>query len=311
MSMTVRQAYGEALVKYAASNPDIVVLDADVSSSTRSCVFGEAYPERFFNLGIAEANMSGVAAGLAATGKIPFVNTFATFISTLCLLGVRTFMSYSKANVKMVGAYSGLSDSYDGPTHHSLEDIAIMRSMPNVQVYVASDNVMAGWLVKNAQEVDAPMYIRLSREAFPELYPAGECFETGKGKLLREGKDITIIACGAMANQALAAADVLAEEGIQSNVVDMFCIKPIDRELILSCAAGTGVVLTAEEHNIIGGLGGAVAEVLAAGGATARQAFVGLDDTHAECGGYAELMEKYGIDAAAIVKRVKSLLHAR
>lgn len=308
MGRSIRDVYGDSLLKYGKENENVVVLDADVSSSTKSGVFGKAFPDRFFNVGIAEANMVSMAAGLATTGKIPFVNTFAVFLTSIGLIGARAFGSYSKLNIKFMGAYGGLSDAYDGPSHHSLEDIAIMRALPNFQVFVAADEYQTDWLVKNAIEVDAPMYIRLSRDATPTVYTADTIFETGKGMVVRDGTDATIIACGVMVGQAVAAAEELAKKGVQVRVVDMFSIKPIDKELILESAAKTGAIVTAEEHNIIGGLGGAVAEVLTAGGAKVAQEFVGLDDCHAECGAYLELLEKYGLDVAAVVAAVEKAI---
>jgi len=300
MAKTIRDVYGEALLKYGKTNENVVVLDADVASSTKSGVFGAVCPERFFNVGIAEANMVGMAAGLATTGKIPFVNTFAVFLTSLGLIGARAFGSYSKLNVKFMGAYGGISDAYDGPSHHSLEDIAVMRSLPNFQVFVASDECQTDWLVKNAIEVNAPMYIRLSRDAMLNLYSTDEKFEIGKGKVILEGNDATIIACGVMVGQAVEAAKNLARKGIAVGVIDMFCIKPIDKNLILEHAANTGAIITAEEHNIIGGLGSAVAEVLTANGAKAVQEFVGFNDCHAECGSYAQLLANYGLDIPSL-----------
>ena len=304
MSKTIREAYGEALLELGKENPRVVVLDADVSESTKSAIFGKGCPERFFNMGIAEANMVGVAAGMASEGKIPFVNTFAVFLASLGLLGARAFGSYSELNIKFVGAYGGLSDSYDGPSHHSIDDIAVMRALPNFQVYVASDNALTKWLVKNAIDVEAPMYIRLSRNAMPTLYAGDEQFEVGKGKIVQEGTDVSIISCGVLVHEAVKAAKMLAGKGIRARVVDMFCIKPIDRALILDCAAKTKLIVTAEEHTIHGGLGGAVAEVLAAEGASVQQHFVGIADKHAETGEYAALLYKYQMDADAIAASV-------
>ncbi len=196
MGKAIRDVYGDSLLKYGKENENVVVLDADVSSSTKSGVFGKEFPDRFYNVGIAEANMVGIAAGLATTGKIPFINTFAVFLSSIGLIGARAFGSYSKLNMKFMGAYGGISDAYDGPSHHSLEDIAIMRSLPNFEVYVAADEYQTDWLVKNAVAVNAPMYIRLSRDATPAVYAADTKFETGRGMIVREGTDATIIACG-------------------------------------------------------------------------------------------------------------------
>ena len=305
MAKAIREVYGEALVKYGRDNPDVVVLDADVSGSTRSALFQKACPERFFNVGVAEANMSAMAAGFASVGKIPFVNTFATFMTTLGLLPARIFGSYSHSNVKFMGAYGGLSDAYDGPSHHAIEDLAVMRALPHFRVFVASDEVQADWLVKHAIESKGPMYIRLSRDVFPSLYEPGTLFEDGKGKVLRDGKDVTIVACGIMTGFALSAAKELASEGIDARVIDMFSIKPLDAELLLESARSTGAVVTAEEHSVIGGLAGAVSEVLALGNACVPAGFVGLADCHAECGSYKELLSKYQLDVPAVVAKVR------
>lgn len=308
MAKEIRQAFGEALVKYGKENQNIVVLDADVAGSTKSGLFGNAYPDRFFNVGIAEANMVAMAAGLSAEGKIPFVNTFAVFLTSIGLIAARTFGSYAGMNIKLCGAYAGLSDAYDGPTHHALEDIAITRALPNFEVFVASDEYLTDWMVKHAVETKAPMYLRLSREAMPTLYNESTVFEAGKGHVLREGKDVTIIACGIMVSQARKAAEALAQEGVEARVVDMYSIKPIDRALILESAKLTGCIVTAEEHNIIGGLGSAVAEVLTSSGVKAPQVFVGVKDTHAECGPYPKLLAKYGIDDAAILRAAREAI---
>jgi transketolase len=308
MSLTIREAYAQALVQYGADDPRVVVLDADVSGSTRSVVFQNSVPERFFNVGIAEANMAAMAAGFAAVGKIPFANAFGVFITSNGLLSAMTFGSYARLPVKYVGAYGGLSDSFDGPSHHSIQDIAVMRALPNFKVFVASDSVNASWLVKNAIDDPSPMYLRLSRDVFPDIYPVGETFECGKGKILRQGTDATVFACGLMTGHALTAAETLKHEGIDVRVVDMFSIKPIDRELLVRCARETGLIVTAEEHNIIGGLGSAVAEVLCEEVQAACVGLVGICDCHAECGTYAQLQEKYGLSSATIETRVRSLL---
>lgn len=308
MPRAIRDVYGDMLVKYGKDNENVVVLDADVASSTKSGVFGKAFPERFFNVGIAEANMVAMAAGLSTTGKIPFANTFAVFLTSIGLIGARAFGSYSKLNIKLMGAYGGLSDAFDGPTHHSVEDLSIMRALPNFEVLVATDEVQTEWLVKHAIEKYGPMYIRLSRDASPTVYQPGTTFEAGKGKVVREGKDVTIFACGIMVGQSMEVAENLAKKGIECEVIDLFSIKPIDAELILKSAAKTGAVVTAEEHSIIGGLGGAVSEVLAAGNAKVPVEFVGLKDTHAECGKYGELLCKYGLDVDSIELGVEAVL---
>ena len=308
MSKAIRDVYGESLAKYGQLNKDVVVLDADVSGSTKSITFGKVCPDRFFNMGIAEAGMTACACGMATAGKIPFVNTFAVFVTSLGLLPARAFGSYADIPVKMCGAYGGLSDAYDGPTHHALEDIAIMRALPRFKVFVPCDAVQTDWVVKNAIEDPSPMYLRFSRDAFPDVYQPGETFEEGKGRIVREGTDATVIGCGIMVGNALKAAEELEKEGISLRVVDMFCIKPLDKELVVRCAKETGAIISAEEHNIIGGLGGAVAEALAESGIGAPMGFVGMQDRHGECGPYSKLLEKYGLDAAAIAKKVKETI---
>ena len=308
MGMAIRDVYGAALAKYGKENRKVVVLDADVSGSTKSAVFGKVCPDRFFNMGVAEANMTAVAAGMASAGKIPFINTFAVFVTTNGLLSARAFGSYARLPIKLCGAYSGLSDAFDGPSHHALEDIAVMRSLPNFKVFVPSDPVQTDWVVRNAIEDPSAMYLRLSRDVFPDLYREGETFTEGKGRIVHEGSDATVIACGIMVGNAIEAAEELKGEGVSLRVVDMFCVKPLDKELILRCAAETGAIVSAEEHSIIGGLGGAVAEALAEGNAQVPMGFVGVQDRHAECGAYRELLAAYGLDAAAIVKKVKETI---
>lgn len=300
MAKAIREVYGETIKKYGELNKDIVVLDADVSGSTKSAMFGKEYPDRFYNCGICEYAMMGMAAGMAKSGKIPFVNTFAVFLTTLGSLAARTFMSYSGLPIKMMGAYGGMSDAFDGATHHALEDIAMMRTLPGVNVMVASDAQITDWMVKTAIEVKEPMYIRLSRDAAPDCHPADAKFELGKGMVVREGSDVTIIACGLMVSTAITAAEALAAKGISARVVDMYCIKPIDAELIEKCAKETGAVVTAEEHSVIGGLGGAVAEVLAKAGCAVPTEMVGMQDRHGESGPYKDILHKYGMDAETV-----------
>ena len=300
MAKAIREVYGETIKKYGELNKDIVVLDAYVSGSTKSAMFGKEYPDRFYNCGICEYAMMGMAAGMAKSGKIPFVNTFAVFLTTLGSLAARTFMSYSGLPIKMMGAYGGMSDAFDGATHHALEDIAMMRTLPGVNVMVASDAQITDWMVKTAIEVKEPMYIRLSRDAAPDCHPADAKFELGKGMVVREGSDVTIIACGLMVSTAITAAEALAAKGISARVVDMYCIKPIDAELIEKCAKETGAVVTAEEHSVIGGLGGAVSEVLAKAGCAVPTEMVGMQDRHGESGPYKDILHKYGMDAEAV-----------
>lgn len=301
---SIRDTYGKYLCELGEYNKDIVVLDADLASSTKSGMFAEKYPNRFYNCGIAEYAMFGMAAGLAIRGKIPFANTFSVFISTLGALPARQLMSYSGLNMKLIGGYGGMSDAFDGPSHHSLEDLAIMRAMSGVITLVASDNRLTRWALKTCVDHKGPMYLRLSRNEFPDIYTDDTQFELGKAQIVRDGQDATVIACGVMVSKALEAAAILEKEGISLRVVDMFTIKPIDAEMIERCAAETGAIVTAEEHNIIGGLGGAVAEVLAECNCKAAFGRVGLRDTHAESGAYEQLLKKYGLDAEAVARKV-------
>jgi len=311
MPKSIRDTYGEALLACGRENNNIVVLDADVSGSTRSAMFGKEFPDRFFNVGIAEANMTAMAAGFAAAGKIPFVNTFAAFATTLGLLPARALCSYSKLPVKVMGAYGGLSDAFDGPSHHAVEDLAIMRSLPNFKVYVAGDAAQARWLVSHVINDPSPVYLRLSRDTFPDVYTQEETFEEGRGKILREGSDATVIACGILVGFSMEAAEELSQEGISVRVVDMFCLKPIDAGLIVESAEKTGALVTAEEHSIIGGLGGAVCESLCEAGAVVPVVRVGLNDCHAECGPYKKLLAKYGLDKQAVIAAVKDAIEKK
>ncbi len=302
----MRDVYGETLA--AINEERVVVLDADVSASTKSVLFAKEHPDRFYNVGIAEANMVAMAAGFASVGRIPFVNTFGCFLASNGLLSIRSFASYSNLPIKLVGAYGGMSDSFDGPSHHTLDDIAIMRALPNLEVYVPSDPEMVRWLVPYAAQHDRPMYLRMSRDVFPEIYAEGEPFIPGKGKIVREGTDCTVIACGLLVGNALQAARRLAEEGISLRVVDMYCIKPLDQELIIRCAEETGAIVSAEEHTVLGGLGSAVAETLCSNDCHVPLEILGVNDVHGECGPYADLQKKYGLDAEAICNRVKKVI---
>lgn len=308
MAKSIRDVYGDALAELGAEYPDIVALDADLSGSTKSKVFGQKYPERFFNMGIAESDMMACAAGLAAVGKIPFVNTFTCFLTTLGLLSARSQICYGNLNVKLAGAYCGMSDALDGATHHANDDIAFMRALPNMRLFAPSDPASTRWAVRWAAETSGPVYLRLSRAEYPELYGDDEVFEPGKGKIVREGKDVTVFAIGILVHKALEAAEQLKDEGIDVRVVDLLSIKPIDRELVLRCARETGAVVCAEEHQIYGGAGSAVAEVLAGEGVGAPTEFVGIQDCFTETGKYDLLLEKYGLNAAAVAEAVRKVV---
>lgn len=308
MAKSIREVYGTVLAELAGENKDIVVLDADLSGSTKSAIFGKANPERFFNMGIAESNMVATAAGLASVGKIPFVNTFTVFLTTLGLISTRAQVCYGNLNVKLGGAYCGMSDAFDGSSHHATEDIAVMRSLPNMTVIVPSDERSTRWATVWAAEKQGPVYLRLSRDVYPDLYGEDARFECGKGAVVRDGSDVTVIACGLLVHKAVEAAEMMAQKGVSVRVVDMYSIKPIDRELILRCARETGAIVTAEEHNIYGGLGGAVSEVLAWGGAGVPTEFVGIQDTFTESGPYKELLAKYGVDANGVYAGIEKVL---
>jgi transketolase len=311
MPKQIREVYGSVLAELGNTNEDIVVFDADLSGSTKSGIFAKAHPERFFNMGIAEQNMVASAAGMATCGKIPFVNTFTVFLTSLGLLSARDQICYANLNVKFAGAYCGMSDALDGASHHATEDIAFMRALPNMKVIAPADAEAARWATKYAVENYGPVYLRLSREAYPDLYAEGTKFELGKGAVVREGSDVTVIACGIMVHKAIEAAEILAERGVSVRVVDMYSIKPIDSELIRKCASETGAIVCAEEHNIHGGLGSAVAEVLAKYGCAAPTEYVGIQDTFTESAPYKELLAKYGIDAQGVVAGIEKVLERK
>jgi transketolase len=306
----MREAYGEALVELGKINPDVLVLDADVSSSTRSALFGSAYPERFFNVGIAEGNMMSIAAGLATTGKMPFVNTFALFCALRAGDPVRSLIAYNNLNVKIGGAYGGLSDSYDGASHQSVEDVAIMRAIPNMTVVVPADEHAIRQAVFAAARHNGPVYLRISRAELPPVYNPGMSFEIGKAIVIRPGKDVSIFANGYMVAKALEAAGILDQEGIQAEVIDMHTVKPLDGEAVIRSVAKTGAAVTAEEHSIYGGLGSAVAEVMAKHGLGPLES-VGIADKFGESGAYEDILTKYGLDKTAIAGAARNAIAGR
>ncbi|MBZ4645921.1 MAG: transketolase [Petroclostridium sp.] len=303
----IRDAYGEVLVKIGRENKNVVVLDADVASSSKSILFGKEFPDRFFNVGIAEANMAAMAAGLATTGKIPFVNTFAAFMVLRAADPIRSLISYTNLNVKLAGTYAGLSDSYDGASHHAIADIAFMRALPNMTVISVADAVETEMATRAVVDYKGPVYLRLSRAEVPIIFDTSYNFEIGKGVQLTDGNDVTIVATGYMVQKALEAADQLKAKGIKARVVNIHTIKPIDKELLVKCAQETGAVVTAEEHNIYGGLGAAVAEVLTKEYPVPME-YVGVQDVFAESGDYEQLLKKYGLSAENIVYKVESVV---
>lgn len=304
--IATRASYGKALVELGAENPDIVVLDADLSGSTQTKKFAEAYPERFFNAGIAEQNMIGMAAGLALSGKIPFCSSFAMFAAGRAFEIIRNAVAHNRANVKICASHAGVTVGPDGASHQCLEDIAIMRSIPRMTVVNPADDVSARKLIKQAAAAYGPCYVRLGRAPVPVIYDEDVEIELGRALTVRRGLDFTIIATGIMVEKAMEAADMLAEDGIQARILDMHTIKPIDREAIIHAALETNGIVTAEEHSIIGGLGSAVAEVAAAS-APCRMAMVGVKDRFGESAEPEQLIEKYGLTGKDIAEAVKSL----
>ena len=306
----MRKAYGEALVQLGADREDVVVLSADVQNSDFSYMFEAAYPNRFINVGIAEPALVDVAVGLANSGKIPIANTFAFLFATRALEMVRTHLCYGGANVKLAGAYAGLSDSFDGPTHQTVSDLAIMRSLPRMTVVVPADTLAVKKLLPQIAAWDGPVYFRLCRNEVPEIFT--EAYEPviGKGITLIDGEDATVIACGVMVARAIEAARQLSLKGIEPRVVEMHTIKPLDTDLIIRCAQETGAIITVEEHSVIGGLGGAVAECLSQYAPVPLER-VGVDDTFTESGPYSELLDKYGMNTEAISSAVLRALARR
>ena len=304
--MATRQAYGKKLVELGETNKNLVVMDADLSKSTMTAEFGKAYPERFFNMGIAEQNMYGAAAGLALSGKVVCASTFAMFAAGRAFEIIRNSIGYTNANVKICATHAGITVGEDGASHQTFEDLALMRSIPGMTVINPSDGVSAGILLEQAVAMDGPCYVRLGRAAVPVCYDESAEIVLGKGNQVREGKDVAIIATGIMVNEALMAAEELAAAGIDARVIDIHTIKPLDEEIIVKAAQECGKIVTAEEHSVIGGLGSAVAEVVTQK-APVKMAYVGQKDTFGESGKPDQLKEKYGMTAADIVAAVKSL----
>ena len=304
--MATRQAYGKKLVELGATNENLVVMDADLSKSTMTAEFGKAYPERFFNMGIAEQNMYGAAAGLALSGKVVCASTFAMFAAGRAFEIIRNSIGYTNANVKICATHAGITVGEDGASHQTFEDIALMRSIPGMTVINPSDGVSAGKLLEQAVAMEGPCYVRLGRAAVPTCYDESAEIVLGKGNQVRDGKDVAIIATGIMVNEALMAAEELAAAGIDARVIDIHTIKPLDEEIIVKAAQECGKIVTAEEHSVIGGLGSAVAEVVTQK-APVKMAYVGQKDTFGESGKPDQLKEKYGMTAADIVAAVKSL----
>ena len=305
--IATRESYGHALEELGAVKPEIVVLDADLKASTRTSYFAAKYPDRFFDCGIAESDMMGIAAGLATTGKIPFASTFAMFAAGRAYEQVRNSIGYPHLNVKIGATHAGITVGEDGASHQCNEDIALMRTIPGMVVMSPSDDIEARKCVKAAAEYVGPVYMRFGRYAVPVFNDPDMKFEIGKGQLVREGRDVTIIATGIEVASALDAAAELAGQGIEAEVINICTIKPIDREIITASARKTGRVVTAEEHTVTGGLGGAVAEVLGEEQPT-RMLRIGINDRFGESGKAGELVAKYGLDGAGIAAKVSAFV---
>jgi len=302
--IATRAAYGEALARLGEVNPQLVVLDADLSASTRTAEFAKRHPERFIQMGIAEQDMIGTAAGLAASGKIAFASTFAVFASGRAFDQVRNAVCYSELNVKICATHAGLTVGEDGASHQSIEDVALMRAVPNMTVIVPSDAVQTAWAVNAAAMLDGPVYMRLGRAPVPVIYGEGQEFAIGRAQTLHEGDDVTIIACGIMTSRALAAAGALAEQGISARVLDVHTVKPLDTDAVLAAAAETGAIVTAEEHSIIGGLGGAVCEAVCELH-PAPVVRVGVRDQFGKSGKPDELLTAYGLTTDEIARAAR------
>lgn len=306
--IATRESYGNALVELGKEHEDIVVLDADLAGSTKTGMFKKVYPERHFNCGIAEANMASIAAGLAAAGKVPFISSFAMFATGRAYEQIRNSIGYPHLNVNICASHAGISVGEDGATHQCNEDIALMRNIPGMTVICPSDDVEAKAAVKAAYELDGPVYIRLGRLAVPVINDHdGYEFEIGKGTVLREGKDVTIIATGLCVAATMEAAEMLAADGIDAKVINIHTIKPLDDELVVAAAKETGKIVTVEEHSVIGGLGSAVCDCLSEKYPTPVKK-VGINDVFGESGPALKLLEKYGLDGKGIYQSVKSFV---
>lgn len=308
--MNPRNAYGEKLIELGKKHSNLVVLDADLSKSTKTIMFAKKYPKRFFEMGIAEANMISTAAGFASCGKIAFASTFAVFATGRVYDQIRMDVAYSQANVKIFATHGGISVGKDGASHQMIEDIALMRVLPNMTVLAPSDAIQTGKIVELMAETEGPMYARVGRADAPVIYEKEyvKSVELGKGIVVEDGSDITLIACGTMVDPAIDAQKRLAKQGIHARVIDMHTIKPLDKKLVIKCAKETGAIITAEEHSIIGGLGSAVAETLAENNLSVKFRRMGIKDVFCESGDPKDLLEKYGLNENHIVKNVKNLL---
>ena len=303
IKIATRQSYGEELAKLGEENKDIVVLDADLTTATKTGIFAKKFPDRFINVGIAEQNLMGIAAGLSTFGKIPYASTFAVFAAGRAYDQIRTSIAYPKLNVKICATHAGITVGEDGATHQMIEDLGLMRGLPNMTVLSTSDDTQTRWAVREIAKIDGPVYLRLCRMATPVIYEGNEQFEIGKGIQLGSGTDASIIATGVTVSEALKAQKILQEKGIDVRVIDIHTIKPIDRDLLAKCAEETARIITVEDHNIIGGLGSAVCEILSEE-YPVKVERMGINDCFGRSGKAEELMTYYKIDAEAIVNKV-------
>ena len=299
-----RQSYGEILEKLGEENKDIVVLDADLSAATKTSIFAKKYPDRFFDMGIAEANMMGVAAGMASCGKIPYVSTFAAFAAGRTYDQIRSSICYPNLNVKICATHAGITVGEDGATHQMLEDIALMRALPNMKVLCPSDDVETKYLIEQISKIKGPVYVRLARLATPGIYEENQTFEIGKAVQIGEGTDATVFATGVVVSEAIKAKELLEKEGIYIRVVDMHTIKPIDKEMIVKSAKETKKLISIEDHSVIGGLGSAISEVLTEE-YPCKLVRMGIKDTFGKSGNAVELLKYFGLTSEEIIKTVK------
>ena len=300
--IATRASYGEALAELGSENENVVVLDADLSGATKTSVFAKKFPDRFFDVGIAEQDLMGTATGMATFGKIPYVSTFAVFAAGRAYDQVRNTIAHTNSNVKICATHAGITVGEDGATHQMLEDIGMMKAIPNMTVICPSDDTQTKWIIKEISKIDGPVYVRLSRLATPVIYEEDDQFEIGKGVQIGNGTDATIIATGVTVAEALKAQEILKGRGIDVRVVDMHTIKPIDKELIIKCAKETKRIITIEDHSTIGGLGSSVCDVLSENYPTKVEK-MGINDKFGESGKAEELMRFYGIDAQTIVEK--------
>ncbi|MCR4850022.1 MAG: transketolase family protein [Lachnospiraceae bacterium] len=306
--IATRESYGNALAELGAKNPDVIVLDADLAAATKTGIFKKAFPDRFFDCGIAESNMVGIAAGLATTGKIPFVSSFAMFAAGRAFEQVRNSVGYPHLNVKIGATHAGITVGEDGASHQCNEDIALMRTIPGMVVMCPSDDIEAKACVMAAAEYEGPVYMRFGRAACPVINDRPDYkFEIGKGTIVKEGKDLTIVATGICVGNALEAAEMLAKDGIDAEIINICTIKPLDEDIILKSAKKTGKVITAEEHSVIGGLGSAVCDLLSEKYPVPVKK-IGMYDVFGESGSASALLEKYQLDGKGIYSQIKEYL---